>query len=561
MLQVFVSHNIRIRNAPVPMKATITKDLAYPNPAYEKAKRIGKRGWGIPQKLELYIYDRGDLVVPRGYLDDVINLLVKFNYDPHLVIHVQQTDGQKVDFGPWNGSFILRKYQTPFIQAALEKNGIGVAPAGSGKTIMGLRYVHDKGVPAVWLTHTTDLMYQTAAKAEKLLKGVGKIGFFGDGKHEWGDGKLIIATVQTLQQNQHLIDAMNEFVGTVVIDEAHHFPAVQFVETAGRFKAKNMLGVTATPERKDGLQFYMYRGVGPIVYKVDRSDLYDNGELIKPQVRFIYTKFEDEYASDRNEIDSVDAGGDDMDYTAVIQSLIQDEKRARLIAENIVEHYPLGPAIVITESVRYCFILEKLVKELMQERYGPTYYGKPYQTAVVHGGISRYKWLSKMPPTHLILETKVTKSGPRYKVENYSEEEMKAWQVSSKQRKAIMEAADRKEVDILFATQLAREGLDMPHLTVGHMAMPKRGDGRDSKNGAAVEQEIGRIMRADPANPDKKAYWFDYVDYNVGVFKDQYYSRRKVYKRLGIPLPKKQKTERESIDEFLGSNMMFDFPY
>ena len=32
---------------------------------------------------------------------------------------------------------------------------------------------------------------------------------------------------------------------------------------------------------------------------------------------------------------------------------------------------------------------------------------------------------------------------------------------SDKERKDILEACDRKEVDILFATQLAREGLDM----------------------------------------------------------------------------------------------------
>ena len=39
--------------------------------------------------------------------------------------------------------------------------------------------------------------------------------------------------------------------------------------------------------------------------------------------------------------------------------------------------------------------------------------------------------------------------------------EIREWQVTKQQRKDILEACDRKEVDILFATQLAREGLDM----------------------------------------------------------------------------------------------------
>lgn len=73
--------------------------------------------------------------------------------------------------------------------------------------------------------------------------------------------------------------------------------------------------------------------------------------------------------------------------------------------------------------------------------------------------------------------------------------EIREWQVTKQQRKDILEACDRKEVDILFATQLAREGLDMQHLVVGHMVMPKRGDSRESNSGSSVEQEIGRIMR------------------------------------------------------------------
>lgn len=556
MVQVYVTHNIRIRGAATPLKAAITKELTIDNPAYKKAKRIGKRAWGIPPKLELFIYDQGDLVTPRGFQKRLEEILATVGIDPKKVIHVNQQQGKTTKFG-WNPLWELRTYQGPFIDAVLKENGVGVAPAGSGKTIMGLNYVSQKGVAALWLTHTTDLMHQTAAKAKKLLPEVGRIGFFGDSEKEWGDGKLIIATVQTLQRNPHLIDTMNDFIGTVVIDEAHHFPAVQFIETAGRLSAANMLGVTATPDRKDGLEAYLFAGVGPKLYTIDRSALYDSGELILPKVNFVYTDFSYDTASDRNEINSVDAGGEDMDYTEVISRLIHDEKRAKLVAENIIEAAPLGPAIVITESVRYCFILEELVKRIAAARYPDT----NIRTAVVHGGISRYKWVTKKPPFDLIIEEKHTDKGVKYKVEAYTAEEFEKWQVTAAQRKEIMAAADRKEIDILFATQLAREGLDMPHLTVGHMAMPKRGDQGGKNNGGSVEQEIGRIQRKDPDNPDKKAYWYDYVDYNVGVFKQQYQSRRSVYKRLGIKLPNKPKTEKEEIESFLAGGAIFDLPY
>lgn len=179
-MQIVVSNNIRIKNAPVPIKAMITKALTYKNPAVEKAKRQGRRAWGIPRDLKLYVYDREDLVVPRGFESELLKILPKGQ-----VINTKQTNGKHVDFGPWNESFVLRDYQKPMVRMLMQNNGIGVAPAGSGKTLMGLRYILEKGVPAIWLTHTVDLMRQTKSNAEKFLKGVGKIGQFGGGKQDW----------------------------------------------------------------------------------------------------------------------------------------------------------------------------------------------------------------------------------------------------------------------------------------------------------------------------------------------------------------------------------------
>src|SRR5699024_8541029 len=181
----------------------ITKALSYKNPAVEKARRQGRTAWGIPNLLRLYLYDREDLVIPRGFENELTKMIPK-----NTQIIYKQTKGNQVDFGDWNSNFVLRDYQRPMVDSLLNNNGIGVAPAGSGKTLMGLRYIFEKGVPAIWLTHTVDLLRQTKANAEKFITDVGKIGQFGGGKQDWGDGKLIIATVQTLQRNTHLIEAM-----------------------------------------------------------------------------------------------------------------------------------------------------------------------------------------------------------------------------------------------------------------------------------------------------------------------------------------------------------------
>lgn len=555
MLQIIIKEKIFIQNASTALKAAVTKALTVDNPEYTKRKKRGISTWNIPKYVKLYSQRMDDILAPRGFLPELKTILEKQGIDTKRVLVDERIDGLSVDFGEWNSKFHMKEDQKPFVEAALEQNGIGVAPAGTGKTVMGLRYIFKKGRCALWITHTKDLMYQTKKSAEEVMPCIGRIGILGDGRKDFGDGKLIIATVQTLQRSSKLIDDLKKVVGTIVIDEAHHFPSPQFLDTVAKFPAKNVIGLTATPHRKDQMEVMMFAGIGPVFYQIKRDGLYEAGRLIKPEIRFVYTNFEHSQASNRNDIDSVDAGGEDMDFNELKDELINDEERANLLAQNIVDAACHGMSIVITESVRYCFILQEKVRKLAKKRIG-----KELKTAVVHGGLSRYKWIVARNEDHAkrsyqngeALDYKKVENRWKIKVENYTEQEFRDWQVTKTERADILEAAQNKQLDILFATQLAREGLNIPHLTVGHMAMPKRGDAQGTTNGSAVEQEIGRIMRPDPDNPNKKALWFDYVDYNVGVLKSQYYSRRKVYQRLQLKLPRKQSSAKE-IEKFLES--------
>ena len=540
---------------PLPLKLAIIDDLTIDNPAYRKAKYQRRPTWGIPQKLQLYTYDNdGSLILPRGYEDQLMERLAG---QKDVETYWDQKVGYDVNFGPWNDAYELRDYQLPLVKALVEKNGIGVAPAGSGKTIMGMRYIYEIGRPTLWLTHTKDLMYQTKQRAEATLKGVGRIGIFGDGIQDEGSCKLTIATVQTLKANPQIIGRLNRYIGVVVIDEAHHFPSTQFLDTAAQFKASRCIGLTATPKRKDELEQYMYMGIGPVRYEVPRTALYEKEQLVLPEVRFVYTGFTygDEDSADGN----VDAGGENLDYQDILNRLYADDDRLQLIAENIVDAVKYGQSIVLAESVRYCFLLRERVDRLLKDLGY-----KGCKTAVVHGGLTRYTWKTvygKKQAEDLVehvykTECKYDGKARRWKVKvpQYTEAEFNAWQVTKRPRLQILDDCRSGKINILFATQLAREGLDIPSLSVGHTVTPKRGDTGNSKTGLNLEQEIGRIMRPDPHNPDKRAVWFDYVDASVGVLKAQYYSRRKVYKRLGIKLPSKPKNaDKDVIDGLLDS--------
>ncbi|WP_237714797.1 MULTISPECIES: DEAD/DEAH box helicase [Pelosinus] len=459
-------------------------------------------------------------------------------------------------------------HQEPAIAAMVAANGVIKAPAGAGKTLIGMRAIHKVSVPTLWLAHTIDLVKQAARAAQKYMPGVGRVGMLAEGITDWGDGKLVVATAQTLQGNTSLIEALNGFIGMVVVDEAHHFPAEMFYSVVCWFKARHLKGVTATPQRKDRQEKVMLLGVGPILHEVPREILYDKGILIKPTIEFIYTEFCKESASDRNEIDAVDAGGDDFDYVGLIQELCKDEDRVELIAREIIKEVAGNCQLVLSDNIRYLYRLRDKVRKLWQES-GADY---PVFDGVIHGSLQRYAWYvaknedtaRQMVTDGLALDFRYSKGLKRWEIkqEQYTAAEMEAWQINPRERAERIEALRQKKLHVVFATaQLVQEGLDIPHLTVGHLATPKRGDSKNTKrekgreDGSAVEQAIGRLQRRDPDNPNKVAIWKDYVDYNVGVFKDQYLSRRKVYKRLGLVLPKKAavKSSVSQLDDWLGT--------
>ena len=97
--------------------------------------------------------------------------------------------------------------------------------------------------------------------------------------------------------------------------------------------------------------------------------------------------------------------------------------------------------------------------------------------------------------------------------------------LSHKTRDDIIKRIQNREIDLLFATQLAREGLDITHLDRLFLVTPKRAAG-------AVTQEVGRIMRPCPGKVD--AMVFDFWDSKNPILKPQFWKRRDAYIQLGM---------------------------
>ncbi len=137
------------------------------------------------------------------------------------------------------------------------------APTAFGKTVTAAAMIARRGVNTLVLVHRTELLKQWQERLQTFL-GVGKgvIGSIGGGKAK-ATGRIDIAVMQSLSR-QGEVNPLVENYGHVVVDECHHVGAVSFDAILKRTKAKYVLGLTATPFRRDGQQPIIFMQCGPI---------------------------------------------------------------------------------------------------------------------------------------------------------------------------------------------------------------------------------------------------------------------------------------------------------
>ena len=119
------------------------------------------------------------------------------------------------------------------------------------------------------LVHRTELLKQWQERLQAFL-GVGKgvVGTIGGSKAN-PTGMIDIAVMQSLSR-QGDVNALVENYGQIVVDECHHVGAASFDAILKRTKARFVLGLTATPIRRDGQQPIIFMQCGPIRHTAGR---------------------------------------------------------------------------------------------------------------------------------------------------------------------------------------------------------------------------------------------------------------------------------------------------
>lgn len=429
---------LHLRDVPPALRRRLQEQLTIPNPDYTAALRMGLPTWNTPRELLLYKVADNELTVPRGMAREVWRLRPKGT-----VFRDRRTVCPAPDWP--QGSIQLRGYQAQAARAAVEsrtRQGVLVMPCGAGKTETALWILRALGQPALWITHTRDLMQQAAERAAARLGLRGaQLGIISDGQRGVGT-HLTVATVQSLYRME--MDGLAKRFGTVIVDECQHVvlnpaTAQMFSAVLACLPAKYRYGLTATPTRADGLDGTIYMVLGDKLHEVGQAQLRQAGMTVQPAVCIVKTDF----AYERSPPEA-----DHIDIVRLRRCMAQDDARTRLLLDRLRPELEAGhTCIVLGASL-------ELLRRLEEALRGDGGAGAVF----LHGGVP-----------------------------------------AAKRRRALGDLREGKARCLLATYQLAREGLDIPRADRLFLAQPVR-------DATAIQQSIGRISRPADGKRDAVVY-------------------------------------------------------
>ena len=408
-MNITIANNLQLADVPPDFRNILMEKLRLQNPKWTENVRMGRWNRGVPKELRLYDKIRSDrLWIPRGFMRQLLFLCRRHQIG-------FQIDDQRRSLPPVDFAFKgrLRPFQKEAVDKMLSRDfGTLSSATGSGKTVMALSVIAQRRQPALIVVHTKDLASQWVSRIGDFL-GIGPedVGMLGGGKKRVGD-KITVALVQTLYK---CAEEIKTRVGFLLVDECHRCPSRTFTEAVTCFDSRYMMGLTATPWRRDNLSKLIFWHMGDVHHEVDNKRLLESGDVLPAKVIVRDTDF-------RTRFDPVN------EYTKMLSELTTNDVRNRIIAADIAAAATEndGVCLVLSDRKAHCETLQSLLKY-------------------------RHKTSS----------------------------ELLTGDLSDSERVSVVQRLNRNEITVLIATgQLIGEGFDCKDLSILFLATPISFSGR-----------------------------------------------------------------------------------
>ncbi len=447
-----------------------------------------------PDSYELFKESNGNITVPKFY---GINNFEKYKNRP------------KVDKININFKGELRSHQKPIVSSCYKdiiKKGGGIISigCGAGKTVLAINLATKLKVKTLVIVHKTFLQNQWVERIQQFTDA--KIGTIRQKKIDIEGKDIVVGMLQSISMIDYDQSIFEPF-GLVIYDECHHCPAKVFSKALQKTGTKYTLGLSATPNRKDGMTPIMNHYLGEIIYKLEKAG--DNRVMVKI---FNYVSTDKKLFAEKK---SWFNGKVVKSIPKMITNICKIKDRNNFIVDilNIIKNNPERKTLVISDRLDHLDVLKNTFDNIVAqlEKDGELDIGE----------VTTSKYIGGMREATLNMAT---------------------------------------EADIIFATYgMAEEGLDIDGLNTVILATPK----------TDIIQTIGRIMRKPieegdivpliidivdhfssfPSWGNKRRMYYEKKDYNISfyeVFNDKCISIKKY-----MSITKEPKTNIELLQKYL----------
>jgi superfamily II DNA or RNA helicase len=204
-------------------------------------------------------------------------------------------------------------------------------PCGYGKTVFAIHQACKLGRRTFVLVHKAVIRDQWRESFERFCPGV-RVGIVqGDVCEMDARFDVVVGMIMTVVRRDVPVDAYDSF-GFIVCDEAHHLAAPVMNQALQRFRAARVMGLTATPERPDGLTPLLHWSLGDEGFRVERES-----EGVRVSIAL--------FAGGTREITT--RGGTHPLVAVMVNQLATNQRRNRFIAERIMAYRATGRVIMV----------------------------------------------------------------------------------------------------------------------------------------------------------------------------------------------------------------------
>jgi len=329
---------------PPAMLNRLIRLAAFQNPEFYKAQAMRLSTFGKARIIGCAEDFPSHVGLPRGCLDDVLELIKTHKIKPELAD--ERFEGTSINV-IFKGELRPRQQEAAHLLFAHD-HGILSAPTAFGKTVIAAWLIANRKVNTLVLVHRRQLMDQWRERLALFLgTPLEDIGQVSGGKKKV-TGSIDISLIQSLNRKGEVKDMVAGY-GQIIVDECHHIPAFTFEQVLKQVKAKYIVGLTATPIRKDGHHPIILMQCGPIRFRESPK----KQAATRPFEHMVITR----HTNFRITSESADVKIQDI-YAA----LVLDKDRNELIFNDLLKALEMGRSpLLLTERVEH---LEQFAAQL-----------------------------------------------------------------------------------------------------------------------------------------------------------------------------------------------------